>query len=244
MKACPDAFAQQDMVGVLNGKFAAWLNEPVTRVLALHLACDLVEQLKDKSCPYWPAFMMKVFELIKDKDAEVRISANYVINLAAEVPQFSEASPEAYNLIFNQVEGKMPKKKDENAMIAIDNAVAALLSLGVHKKQQCPPGKDPFAVVLSKLPLKYDREEALKVHTKIVDLLMKQDEGLLGAGMSNLGKILSLLAEIHKDELKSDDDLDTKITQVFKSITPDVLRQNASCFSEKQQKRIEKIVSS
>jgi hypothetical protein len=245
IKACPDAFIVPEMVQLLGGKMKLWMGEKDLKTLVLHLACDLLEHLKDTSCPYWPVFMSGLFDEINDKDVDVRIAASYAVNLAAHIPAFAEAAPEAYKRIAQVISGRKPKRRDEKAMAAMDNAVSAMMSLAVKMRPQCPPEiTDPFAMVLSKLPLSVDFEEAKKVHTKVVDLLESQDPGLLGSNMSNLGKVLSLLAEIHKSEEHSNAELDKRIAQIFKTLSTDMLRQNASNFTEKQQKRIEQIIMS
>jgi len=54
---------------------------------------------------------------------------------------------------------------------------------------------------------------------------------------------LSILIEVYKQENTSNKELDTLILQVFKNLPPQVLQGCASSFSEKQQKKIEKLMS-
>merc|ERR1719453_2788070 len=100
---------------------------------------------------------------------------------------------------------------------------------------QCPPEVNAFGIFLTKLPLKADLEEAKKVHLLVVQLLQQQHAGLLGANQENVGKILSVLAEIHKQEDMSNDEIDTLIATIFKSLPREMIAKFAGCFTEKQQ---------
>eukprot|EP00427_Karlodinium_veneficum_P011921 CAMPEP_0169096962 /NCGR_PEP_ID=MMETSP1015-20121227/19272_1 /TAXON_ID=342587 /ORGANISM="Karlodinium micrum, Strain CCMP2283" /LENGTH=1123 /DNA_ID=CAMNT_0009157749 /DNA_START=60 /DNA_END=3431 /DNA_ORIENTATION=+ len=243
------ALMKNNPAGFLQYKsdFAAqiqkWLTSKSNLVLALHFACDCLEHLKSESCQLWPLFMNHVFEGIGDKDPDVRTAAAYAVNLAASIPQFDEAAPEVFRRLAQVVGGPAPKKRDDSAKIAMDNAVAALFTLGFEKAHCCPPEVNAFAIALQRMPLKEDTEEAKKVHKKLVDNLMAQHAGLVGANQANLGRILSILIEVYKQENTSNKELDALILQVFKTLPPQVLQGCASSFSEKQQKKIEKLMS-
>jgi len=240
MKANPEDFAR-DLTSC-GEKIKQW-GAMGEKVLALHFCCDLLEHLKEKSCPIWPIFMPGMFPAMTDKDPDVRIAANYAVNLAASIPQFAEAAPEAFRTLAKVITAKPPKKRDDKANMAMDNAVAAMFSLGRNMNQQCPPDVNCFQLFLSKLPLKADLEEAKKVHKLVCELLQQQHAGLLGANQENVGKILSVLAEIHKQEDMSNDEIDTLIATIFKALPREMIAKFAGCFTEKQQKRIEKLLS-
>jgi hypothetical protein len=241
MKASPDDFAKD--LPACGEKMKQWLSMKENVVLALHFACDLLEHLKERSCPIWPVFMPKLFDGLGDKDVDVRIAAAYAVNLAATIPAFAEAAPEAFRRCAAVIGGKPPKKRDEKANMAMDNAVAALFSLGRNMSAQCPPDINPFALFVSKLPLKTDLEEAKKVHLLVCQCLQQQHAGLLGANQEHVGKILSCLAEIHKAEDMSNEEIDALILQIFKALPREMIGKFSSSFTEKQQKRIEKMLA-
>merc|ERR1712137_471201 len=87
-----------------------------------------------------------------------------------------------------------------------------------------------------------DEEEAKKVHKLIVQQMLSQNQGLLGANNAHLADLLKILAEVHKQENISEKETDEGIAQVFKGLPRELLTQHASSFSEKQQKKIERIV--
>jgi len=242
MKVSPAEFVK--CLPEVSGRMQLWLSNKKQRTLGLFLACDLLEHLKEHSQSVWPIFMPVLFQSLVDSDPEVRIPAAYAINLASPIAAFAEAAPQAFRGLAQIVGGPAPKKRDEKAKVAFDNAVAALLGLAKNKAAQCPPEIQAFQLVVAKLPLKDDEEEARKVHKLVCDMVLGQHEGLLGAGAAHLGKIMSALAEIHKSETLSEKETDEKITQIFKSLPQDRLMQLAANFTEKQQKKIEKLLTS
>jgi hypothetical protein len=242
MKNNPAAFLQY--TADFGTQLQKWLQSKDNLVLALHFACDLLEHLKEQSCAMWPIFMQHIFNGLLDKDADVRTAAAYAVNLAAGIPAFAEAAPDAFRKLATLVTGPAPKKRDPSAKVAMDNVVAALLSLGLQQPGQCPGDINALSLAVNKLPLREDTEEAQKVHAKVVDLVIAQHAGLLGPKQENVGKILSVLAEVYKQDDISKKEIDEKIKSVFKQMPPAALQNFASSFSEKQQKRIEKIMAS
>jgi len=97
--------------------------------------------------------------------------------------------------------------------------------------------------VLGKLPLRADDEEAVKVHKKVVELLLEEHPGLLGPDGAHLQVILCALAEVYGDEELSSKETDQAILRVFKSIPQEKLVNLGGGFSEKQQKKVEKMLA-
>jgi len=82
------------------------------------------------------------------------------------------------------------------------------------------------------------------VHGSIVDLFLQQDATLLGLDAAHLGKALSSLAEVHRNGETSSKEIDDKIVRVFQLMPQNKLMEISSSFSEKQQKKIEKMLAS
>lgn len=224
-------------------RLTAWIGAPHSKVVAMYLGCDLVEHLKENSEPLWPCLMPEVFNGLGSSDADARIAAAYAVNLAAPLASFSQAAGEAFRRLAVILGGKGPGKRDTKGRLAVDNAVAAMLTLAKEKPSCCPPDIQAWQLVLSRLPLKSDEEEGQKVHQKLVDLVIAEHDGLLGGpGTPNLGKVLSVLAEVYRNEDICTKETDEKILLVFKRIPKDVLMSFAGGFSEKQQKKIEKMI--
>merc|ERR1719469_942695 len=139
--------------------------------------------------------MPAVFQCLGDSDADVRIPAAYAISLAAPLPKFAEAAPEAFRRLAQLISGPAPKKRDDQGKVAMDNCVSAMLALARHQAPQCPPEVPAWQLVVGKLPIRDDEDEAKKVHKIISEMILAQNAGLLGPDNSHIGKVLSALAE-------------------------------------------------
>lgn len=225
-------------------RIASWIQTKQNKVLGLYLACDLLSHLREKSESAWPAFMPEVFRSLGDnEDADARTAAAYAINMAAPLSSFAEASPEAFRRLAHIVGGARPKKRDAKGKLAFDNAVAALFALAKDKSAQCPPEVQAWPLVLAKLPIRDDEDEAKKVHERLVDLVLAQHDGMLGGpSRSNLGAALSVLAEVYRVDCMCTKGTDEKILKVFTFLPRSMLQNLAAGFTEKQQKKIEKML--
>merc|ERR1712118_591705 len=96
-------------------------------------------------------------------------------------------------------------------------------------------------MVLSKLPLKEDEEEAKKVHEIVVSQFLAQNADMIGPDRKNLPAVLKALAEMYKQENICEKETDQKIVQVIKNLPQAMLESAASQFSEKQVKKIQSI---
>jgi len=188
--------------------------------------------------------MPEVFQALGDSNHDLRTVAAYAVHLAAPLDNFAEAAPDAFLRLALIVGSARPKKRDNKPKLAFDNAVAALFALAVEKAPLCPPEVQAWPLVIAKLPLKDDEDEAKKVHDKLADLVLQQHEGVLGANRSHLGAVLSVLAEVYHVEDVCKKESDEKILKIFKMLPRDTLQAQASKFTEKQQKKIEKMLSS
>jgi len=242
MSIAPQEFAA--CLPACGQKITEWLAVKDTRVLALHLACDLIQHLKGASEAVWPTFMPQVMQSLRDKDDELATASIYAVNIAAPLPSFAQGAPEAFKVLAKMLSGPKPKKRNGMAKHKFDNAAAAMLSLAVEKPECCPPGVQAFELALTHMPLREDEEEAKKVHKKLVDLVLQQHQGVLGPDNKNLGKVLSILAEIHHQENICPEELEAQILGIFKMIPTDLLQANASSFTDKQQRKIQKMLMS
>merc|ERR1719171_886354 len=116
MMASPEAFMQ--CLPACAEKMQAWYQSGKHKVLALYLFCDLLEHLKEKSETLWEGFMPAVFACLLDKDPDARTAAAYAVNLAAPLPRFAAAAPEAYRTLAQIISAPSPKKRDSKAKMA------------------------------------------------------------------------------------------------------------------------------
>jgi len=235
---------------VCSERIGKWLQSKQNKVLGLYLSCDILLHLKERSQSIWPVFMPQVFKSLEmgakgpcEEDADARLAAAYAINVAAPYAAFEEAAAEAYRRLAKIVGSPRPKKRDSSGRKALDNAVAALMSLIREKPGSCPPEIQAWPLILARLPLRDDESEAQKSHEKLVDLVMAKDAGLLGPSNSNLASVLSSLAEVQGSKNLCNEATDAKIVKVFQLVPREMLQGFAAGFSEKQQKKIEKMLS-
>eukprot|EP00406_Dinophysis_acuminata_P044477 CAMPEP_0179310970 /NCGR_PEP_ID=MMETSP0797-20121207/52443_1 /TAXON_ID=47934 /ORGANISM="Dinophysis acuminata, Strain DAEP01" /LENGTH=1117 /DNA_ID=CAMNT_0021020725 /DNA_START=60 /DNA_END=3413 /DNA_ORIENTATION=- len=241
MEAAPQEFLQ--CLPECSRRIGQWLTTKENRVLALFLACDLLEHLKEHSEPAWPVFMPAVFQALGDADAEVRTPAAFAVSLAAPLAKFGEAAPEAFKVLATLVSGPAPKKRETSGKLAMDNCVSALLALARGKGEFCPPDVPAWQLIVNKLPLTTDEDEAKKVHRAVCTLVLEQHAGLLGPDHGHIGKILSALAEVYHQEELCNKETEADILRIFQHIPQEKLQSLAGNFTEKQQKKIEKMLT-
>eukprot|EP00746_Dinoflagellata_sp_MGD_P117341 gnl/MRDRNA2_/MRDRNA2_53179_c0_seq1.p1 gnl/MRDRNA2_/MRDRNA2_53179_c0~~gnl/MRDRNA2_/MRDRNA2_53179_c0_seq1.p1 ORF type:complete len:1113 (-),score=329.99 gnl/MRDRNA2_/MRDRNA2_53179_c0_seq1:538-3876(-) len=226
-------------------KMQAWLSRKEDRVLAMDLASNIVEHLGENGKSVWPIFMPTMINALESDDAEERLEATDIMNKAASIPAFAEVAPTVFQKLANllSTQKKGAKKKDLMAKMALDNATAALVRLSQYQAAACPAGMDSWGLALAKCPLRQDEEEGKKTHKILVELVLQQHAGILGPNNAHLGKLLSIFAEVHSVAEISDNECDAGIEKIFKMLPQDLIKSNIANFSEKQQKKIETILS-
>lgn len=225
-------------------RLTQWKQGGIFNATICKVAVELVKHLKGASQPIWPSFMDIVFEGVnQSKDSNLRIAAAYTLNHAARIPAFSEAAPKMITDVSRILSTEKAKKKDAEKLMAIENLVSALATLAIKFPQQCPAGVDVWTIILDKLPLREDEEEAKYVNELLADAVIAQNAALLGPNASSLGKILKLMAENYKEEDFCTKETDAKMVQIFQNIPQEKLLGLASTFTEKQQKKIEQMLS-
>ena len=119
-----------------------------------------------------------------------------------------------YLLGINLPIDKNLSKDDKNTkQFAKDNAVTALGK--VLKYQEQILGSDYenlFNIWLNNLPIKQDEDEGLTNNQFLMDLLMKNQNKVLGNNNKNLAQIIIILARAY-DTVMSDEILDSNIEQ-------------------------------
>jgi len=240
MQAAPQEF--QQCLPACSERIGRWLQSKDHQVLGLYLSCDLLKELRERSESVWPVFMPEVFKVLGERNPnpDARCAAAYCVNIAATLPNFSTAATEAFRLTGQLARAQKPKKRDNRARLAHDNVIAALLSLARCQSSHCPAEVNAWDLVLSNLPLRDDEEEAKKVHESLVDLLLEQHPALVGAF---LGKVLPILAEVYRTDDICTKATDEKIKRVFSLLPRDALQAAANGFTEKQKKKIEKMLA-
>jgi hypothetical protein len=135
------------------------------------------------------------------------------------------------------------KNKDTNGKLAYDNAIAALTVACIHCPALAPEGNVDRLweeAIFQKLPIRYDEDESQKLNEYLFDRVSAQDPNTLGANSCRLPKLLGLFSDIYSTELVSDE-LKEKIKVALVGMDRAQLTQMS--FTEKQQKKISKIIA-
>merc|ERR1719230_2327717 len=244
MQCNKDAFKQHSSERVVV-QCKAWLASKDTyeRVLGINLVNDLLCHLKEESVPAWPVFMQPVIAALLDADAGVRQAAAYAMNLGARIPQFAEAAPPVFETLVKIVANqKIVKSNDKKAGIARDNAVAAVFELATHHPAAAPQGVDAFDLVLSKLPLKFDDDESSKVTKKLLEMVKAENAALLGNDNRRLPAVVAHFADVYSTEY-IDDEVKDQLTEFFKVMPKGMLESIVTSFSDKQKKKVSRIMT-
>merc|ERR550514_834329 len=141
------------------------------------------------------------------KDHELRQAAAYGIHMAAKIPAFAQAAPEAALAVVKAIKDKKAKKKD--CRDATDNLVAALGGLCEH---QASVDQSLWKLWLDHLPLTNDEGEGQKTHEQLLRLCVQQHPVV--SVQPQLARSIEVLALVYKTG-SSTDALNQGVRQLF-----------------------------
>jgi hypothetical protein len=232
---------------IVQNLLAAGKTDEPKMLLGLYAVDELVEHLGERFVPDWPSVMPTVFEQLKASSADVRQAACYAVGCAAKCQAFDTAVGQILPVLQVIVDQTRAQKKKRNAQAkandrAADNALSALLQIAIHHSKNLPDVQAVWTYLLERLPLREDDEESIKVNREVVNLVMKEDGSCLGPNRVNLPKLMAFCAEAWDVKL-SDQETRDDIVKLFKAVPENIISGFAQMFSEKQKKRINKIMS-
>eukprot|EP00929_Paragymnodinium_shiwhaense_P090732 TRINITY_DN5086_c0_g1_i5.p1 TRINITY_DN5086_c0_g1~~TRINITY_DN5086_c0_g1_i5.p1 ORF type:complete len:1145 (-),score=410.23 TRINITY_DN5086_c0_g1_i5:487-3921(-) len=219
------------------------------RGLGFYIADDVVEVLKDKSVPYWNGFMNQALNGVTDKSALVRQYATSTIGNGAECQAFHPMAQAAASQVFSvlQKQGERYRRRramkmdQRQTMLSVDACIRAMGQ--ICEFQEAKLGEHAamgWKMWLQNLPVKYDVQIAQKVHTQLLSLAAR-NHPFLGQP-ENMVKALSVFADTFKSKT-STKELDKAMATAVSQIGEDNLKQMCSGFTDKQQKKVESMVS-
>merc|ERR1712048_834983 len=97
MKHHPDLFVSSNMLNQAVTCVEQLFKQPDEdeQRLALFLACDILEHMKQRAISLWPKFMPNMLQGVLHKSAEIQQPSCYGISVAAKEPQFAEVAVDA-----------------------------------------------------------------------------------------------------------------------------------------------------
>lgn len=250
MQSSPELFMQ-----VCKAQCESWLQKFLGSAdvdhqeLGLHLACDVLEHLKDHGVPLWPLFTSHIPKALSGTVTKVLIPAIYMINLFSRLPSFQnqpqtqQQGQQFFTQMCTVVQNGPPKKKQTKENIAFDNAVCALMNLLINMPAQCQNVDQAWQLVFKNLPLRADLHEAKKINKDLMERVQRGEPNVIGANQERLPKLLGILARVCTDEEQIEDDVKEQIEKFLKTVPMETLVQMKAGFSEREMKKIEKIIT-
>lgn len=205
------------------------------RYLALHLADDILDKLGHEGVALWPSFIGQVLTSIHDDDAWIRQAAAYGIMHGGRLAEFAQFAAKAATAVSEVI--AHPQAKADGNLEATEAAVAAL---GVLCRWQGTQIGDPDRLLqqwVHALPLQVDVELAGQTHALLM-VFVREGHPVL---QRQVGKVCQILLEIYNRET-STEALNADIRRTFKEMGEQNLRQMNARLTEKQRKRIQKII--
>jgi len=211
------------------------------RKLVLFISCDFLAHLGPRVYDQWPKFMPVVLQDITHSDAMLRQPACYGVSLAAKEPHFtSVAMQAAENLakVVSETRNRSKKKSEKPAQACADNALSGLINILQHHQAAIAGGEAQlWNVWIAGLPCQEDEEEGVKNHKILLQLVASEKSEVL----NQLPKLFGVLVDAYKTDM-ADKETSCGISQLALKIGEGKLQQLASSLSEKQQKKLARIV--
>eukprot|EP00930_Biecheleria_cincta_P032957 TRINITY_DN22821_c0_g1_i1.p1 TRINITY_DN22821_c0_g1~~TRINITY_DN22821_c0_g1_i1.p1 ORF type:complete len:1112 (-),score=279.03 TRINITY_DN22821_c0_g1_i1:64-3399(-) len=215
------------------------------RKLATFIVCDFLEHLGERVTSQWPQFVPQLVEDTMHAEAEIRQPACYGVSLAAKQAAFAQLAPaaaEKLSRVVTESRKRSKKKSEKAAQACADNALSALLEiLTNHQQAVSSTQAQLWNVWLSGLPCQEDDQEGIRNHRKLLELMVQERAEVVGEGGQNVPKLLQILVDVYKSEMV-DDETSKGIGQLALRLGEARLEQFASGFSEKQRKKLARIV--
>lgn len=214
----------------------AMLNSPKESdvQVALCVFCDMVEHLHTGAGPFFPTFVPVMMNAIVSTNPALRQAAAFGAGLCAQYggSQIAPAIPEILNRLVAAI--KSPEAKSEAFACPTDNAVSA-----VGKVAQFSGAVVDVAQVLtfwfSCLPVTDDTTESKVTYNQLCTFIEAHNPHVFGQNYSNVGKIVSIFAEVLGTELV-DDELTQRMSVLLKQLVTQMPQAFASLPAEQQQK--------
>ena len=188
--------------------------------LGILLIDDMAEFLQQDIIPnIWDDICKLLIKYASDKNDELRNSACYGLGVFSQFTKnnYIKYSKDIVLVLINAINLPIDKNltKDEKntKQFAKDNGVSALGKILKYQGQIL--GEDfnkIFDIWINNMPIKQDEEEGLINNQFLMDILMKEQNKVIGQNNKNLGQIIIILSKAYKTDM-SDEIMDNNIEQ-------------------------------
>ena len=190
------------------------------KTLGLLLVDDMAEFLQqDLISNIWENILDILIKYSNNKDDEVRNSACYGLGVFS---QYTKNNYSKYykNILTNLISAinlpinkDLPKNEKNNKQFAKDSAVGALGKiLKYHENELGLDYDNCLNIWINSMPITQDEEEGRFCNEFLLDILMKQQNKVLGNDNKNLAQIIIILSKAYNSEM-TDDVMNTNIEQ-------------------------------
>ena len=186
------------------------------KTLGLLLVDDMVEFLQqDIIGNIWDDLCAILIKYSNHTDDEVRNSACFGLGLFSKYTQknyikyYKEILTHIFNAINLPIDKNLPKNEKKTKQYARDNAVSALGKILKYKRNELESNGDYdkfLDIWINSLPITEDEEEGKICIQFLLDILMKEQNKVLGNGNKNLEKIIIVLSRAYNTEMVEETD--------------------------------------
>jgi len=179
------------------------------RKLGIYLACDFVDHLGTRVTSQWPQFMPIILQDILHQDPDIRQPACFFVSCAAKDPAFAPMAAEtAHKLVqvVTQTRSREKKKSESPLQGVADNALSAIVELLLNHSATLASGAPAlWDVWLQGLPCQTDEDEGKRNHGVLLRMVQSEKPEVIGEGGANLPKVLSILVDVYKTDMVSEE---------------------------------------
>jgi hypothetical protein len=192
-------------------------HDKVARVTAIAMFDDLIEFTGPASWKYSPHFLEPMAAALQDVDADVRQGAAYGIGVAGQFggSDFAQVCAMALEPLFAMIH--MPKAKNEENVLATENAIAAVGKICRYNASMIPIDQVIPAWVDS-LPILEDESESTEVYSYLVHLLQTQTTKVLGPSMEKLPHVAKAMLEALASSVIHDTALASQVVEAIRTM--------------------------
>ena len=188
--------------------------------LGLLLVDDMAEFLQqDIIGNIWDDICKILIKYSNNKDDEVRNTACYGLGVFSQFTKkdyskyYKDILTNLVSAINMPIDKQLPKSEKQSRQYAKDNAVSALGKILKYQESVLGPDYDNFLNIwINAMPITQDEEEGKISNEFLLEILMKQQNRVLGSKNKNLQQIIIILSKAYNSEMSSEV-MDTNIEQ-------------------------------
>eukprot|EP01071_Lankesteria_metandrocarpae_P005302 Lankesteria_metandrocarpae@DN3945_c0_g1_i1.p1 len=230
-------------------------NKAVGSDIRLHIALYLITELinlGEEFSQIWAPFQGTLLDGLSSADPSIQQSASHGLKVILKqtkvmTPEMVVTVASALLAVLEKLD-KLTYPFEESVQGAYDNIVAALGAVMFQQTEIITACGNPILspssllqVWLSHLPIKSDESEAQVVHGELVELILNENEEVIGPNMSNMPHLIKIFAFIYQLPM-STPEIDEKIVKIMQAIGDAVTTMGIQLESTVVQRNLERLI--